>query len=398
MAKVKLYRNLSEAVVALLEAVLEQNLYADKIIEKTFKNHPQWGSRDRRFVAETTYDIIRWCRLLGVVADARDGDYWKLLGAWLVYKNIAIPKWPEFALIDERMIKTNFEQDYPLKIKESIPDWLDEIGYAELGPRWGKELHALNQQAPVALRVNRLKGDRANIQQRLQEEGISTIAPDGFPEALVLAQRRPIFKTKAFKSGLFEVQDVGSQQIAPFLRVAPGMRVIDACAGAGGKTLHLATLMQNKGKIIAMDTEDWKLEELKKRARRAGASNIEARAISGTKAIKRMANSADRLLLDAPCSGLGVLKRNPDAKWKLSVQFLNQVRDSQRKILEGYAAMLKPGGLMVYATCSVLPSENEGQVSGFLSLQKGAYELLEEKHIWPSEGYDGFYMALIKKN
>lgn len=397
MAKVKLYRNLSEAVVGLLVAVFEQNGYSDKIIEKTFKAHPKWGARDRRFVAEATYGIVRWFRLLGVVANAKEGEYWKLLGAWLVYQHIALPKWPEFEPIDERAIKENFCKDYPLRIKESIPDWMDEVGIAELGARWGVELHALNQEAPVVLRVNGLKGDRLNAQRRLQEEDVATVVPENLPTALVLAQRQNIFKTKSFKEGLFEVQDAGSQRIAPFLRVAPGMRVIDACAGAGGKTLHLAALMQNKGRIIAMDTEGWKLEELKKRARRAGASNIETRPINGTKDIKRMVNSADRLLLDAPCSGLGVLKRNPDAKWKLSVQFLEKVKDTQRKILENYAMMLKPGGLMVYATCSVLPSENEHQVSWFLNLQKGVFDLVEEAHSWPSEGYDGFYMALIKK-
>jgi len=394
---VKLYRNLSEAVVALLAAVFEQNGYADKIIEKTFKEHPKWGARDRRFVAEATYGIIRWFRLLGVAVNAAEGQYWKLLGAWLVYKDIEIPKWPEFEFIDAQTIKTNLGHTHPQKIRESIPDWLEELGTAELDARWGTELRALNQEAPVVLRVNMLKGDRINVQRLLQGEDVATVAPKNFPEALVLAQRQNIFKTKTFKEGLFEVQDAGSQRIAPFLRVAPGMRVIDACAGAGGKTLHLAALMQNKGRIIAMDTEGWKLEELKKRARRAGASNIETRAITGTKDIKRMANSADRLLLDAPCSGLGVLKRNPDAKWKLSEQFLEKVKDIQKKILENYAVMLKPGGLMVYATCSVLPSENERQVSFFLDSQKGAFDLVDEEHIWPSEGYDGFYMALIKK-
>ena len=145
-----------------------------------------------------------------------------------------------------------------------------------------------------------------------------------------------------------------------------------------------------------MDTEAWKLEELQKRARRGGVSNMEAKVIESGKTIKRLANSADRLLLDVPCSGIGVLKRNPDAKWKLSVEFLQKIRELQQHIIRDYCDMLKPGGLMVYSTCSILPSENENQVQQFL-LENNRFELVEEKHIYPSEGFDGFYMALLEK-
>lgn len=177
------------------------------------------------------------------------------------------------------------------------------------------------------------------------------------------------------------------------------MRVIDACAGAGGKTLHLAALMENKGSIIALDTHAWKLDSLKKRARRAGAFNIEVRNIENTKTIKRLHNSADRLLLDVPCSGLGVLRRNPDTKWKLSVEQLEELKETQQHILSSYSQMLKAGGKMVYATCSILPSENREQVDKFLQSENGAaFELIEDKTILPqSEGFDGFYMALLEK-
>ena len=147
-----------------------------------------------------------------------------------------------------------------------------------------------------------------------------------------------------------------------------------------------------------MDTEQWKLDELQKRGRRAGVSNMGARTIESGKTIKRLANSADRLLLDVPCSGLGVLKRNPDAKWKLSLDFVNKIKELQQHILHDYCDMLKPGGMMVYSTCSILPSENEGQVQKFLSAKNGAFELLEERHIFPSEGFDGFYMALLRRS
>jgi 16S rRNA (cytosine967-C5)-methyltransferase len=175
------------------------------------------------------------------------------------------------------------------------------------------------------------------------------------------------------------------------------MKAIDACAGAGGKTLHMAALMENKGTIIAMDNAAWKLQELKLRARRNGAHNIRLQEIESTKSIKRLRQSADRVLLDVPCSGLGVLKRNPDAKWKLSEEFLDNVRVAQQQILQEYTQMCKPGGLVVYATCSILPSENRNQVDSFLASEAGkSFELIKDQSISPEAGYDGFYMAQLK--
>jgi 16S rRNA (cytosine967-C5)-methyltransferase len=195
---------------------------------------------------------------------------------------------------------------------------------------------------------------------------------------------------------LFEIQDAASQLVAPFLQVKPGMFVIDACAGAGGKTLHVASLMENKGSILAMDVELNKLQELERRAHRAGVEIIRTKVVDSA-AISKNIGRADRLLLDVPCSGLGVLKRNPDAKWKLSNEFIAEIQKTQAKILSDYSMMLKQGGLMVYATCSILPSENQNQIRKFLNNSGNAFELQDEKVILPSQGYDGFYMACLKK-
>lgn len=397
----RLHRGTSEAVIQSLHLIFEENRYADKVIEKVLKQNPRWGSRDRRFIAETTYDIVRWYRWFRELAQAKGTEFWKLLAVWCVLSDVDLPAWEEFQGVHADAIRERERRDvYTRKIRESIPDWLDELGERELGPeRWAVELSALNEEAPVVLRVNTLKITADQLQSRLREEDVLTLKPGpATPHALVLETRQNVFTTPAFREGLFEVQDAGSQAIAPFLRVEPGMRVIDACAGAGGKTLHLAALMNNKGRIVAMDTEQWKLDELQKRARRAGVSNVETRLIDSGKAIKRLANSADRLLLDVPCSGLGVLKRNPDAKWKLSLPFIEKVKELQQHILQDYCDMLKPGGLMVYSTCSILPSENELQVKNFLSSRQGMFELVDEKHIFPSEGFDGFYMALLRKS
>lgn len=395
----RLHRSTSEAVVQALDAIFGEKRYADKVIEKVLKQNPKWGARDRRFIAETTYDIVRWYLLFKRVADAKGNDYWKLLGAWCLLHGIDLPAWDEFKGLSAGKVKAEeLKARSNRRISESIPDWLDELGERELGKHWEKELHSLNEAADVVLRVNTLKTNRNNLQHELQDTGIETFTDDNFPDALILEERQNVFTSSAFKEGLFEVQDAASQLIAPFMRIEPGMRVIDACAGAGGKSLHIAALMKNKGRIVAMDIEQWKLDELQKRARRAGVSNMEIRIIESSKTIKRLEGSVDRLLLDVPCSGLGVLKRNPDAKWKLSLDFIEKVKALQQHILNDYCLMVKPGGLMVYSTCSILSSENEKQVQEFLTKHPDQFELLEEKRTWPSEGYDGFYMALIQRN
>lgn len=393
----KLFRSTCQAVIDSLTQIFVENRYADKVIEKVLKQNPKWGARDRRFIAETTYDIVRWHRLLKEVTQAGDHDFWTLLAAWCQWRNIDLPPWEEFKLSADGWRVRWQEAQHKRAVRESVPDWLDELGERELGAQWGNELAALNEPASVVLRTNTLKIARKDLINVLAGQKAETEIVIGFKDALTLKQRQNIFLLPAFKDGLFEVQDAGSQAIAPFLEAEPGQRIIDACAGGGGKTLHLAAITQNKGRIIAMDTEEWKLEELKKRARRAGASNIETRVIESSKTIKRLEAAADRLLLDVPCSGLGVLKRNPDAKWKLSLEFIEKVKTIQQNILTEYSTMVKPGGQLVYSTCSLLPSENEKQVQQFLLTAGKDFTLQSERKILPSQGFDGFYMALLKK-
>lgn len=391
----KLYINLANAVTKTLDQIFDERKYADKVIEKVLKSNKKWGARDRKFIAETTYDIVRWYRLLSELT--KSTNPWKLMGAWLLLNEWQLPPWDEFQGLNKKQIEADLKKLKPIrKIYESIPDWLDELGEKELGKLWDKEIHALNETAQVVLRVNKLKTTVHKLTEIFDESEIALNFDQRFPDAIILNERSNIFQHPTFKAGLFEVQDAGSQLIAPFMDVKPGMRVIDACAGAGGKTLHLAALMQNKGRIIAMDTEQWKLDELKKRAARAGADNIETRIIDSAKAIKRLENNADRLLLDVPCSGLGVLKRNPDAKWKLSIEFIEKVKKLQQQILQDYSIMLKPGGILVYSTCSILTGENHNQVKIFLANNPN-FELLEDRLMMPSEGFDGFYMAKLKK-
>jgi len=394
----KLFPNTVNGVVKALEDIFDNNQYADKVIERVLKSNPKWGARDRAFIAESVYEIVRWKRLIQHLSPGQ--DYYQWFGTFWTLQGRTLPDWKEFKGIDSQKIRKKREKISQRSLLQSIPDWLDELGEEQLGDQWEQELESLNKEAEVVLRVNTLKTSRSKLKVQLEELDIATHVVKGYPDALVLQRRKNVFRTPLFKQGLFEVQDASSQMVAAALDVQPGMRVIDACAGAGGKSLHLAALMENKGRILSMDLEAWKLKNTKLRARRAGISIIETKPIEGNKTIKRLHESADRLLLDVPCSGLGVLKRNPDTKWKLSPESIAKVQGIQRDILSQYPSMLKPGGILVYATCSILPSENNRQVAAFLSSPAGqSFDLLEETQVLSHEsGFDGFYIAkMIKK-
>lgn len=402
----RLHRNLVFATIDTLSSIFNEGKYADKEIAKTLKRDKRWGSRDRSFIAETTYDIVRWKRLYAEIAEVKEPfsreNLFRLFAVWATLRGIKLPDWKQIETTPTRRIKGKFDELSQIrKFRESIPDWLDELGVEELGEeKWTKEIAELNEQAPVILRTNTLKTTKRDLRNQLQEEDIDAKYIQGYPLALELEERANVFKTKAFKDGWFEVQDASSQLVSDFLDVQPGMRIVDTCAGAGGKSLQLAAIMENKGQIIALDIFSNKLKELKRRAKRAGAHNIETRLIDNNKVIKKLHNSADRVLIDAPCSGLGVLSRNPDAKWKLQPEFIKTIQETQADLLDRYSKIMKDDGKMVYATCSILPSENQKQVQAFLQREAGKdFKLVKEKIVLAHEsGYDGFYMAQLEKS
>ncbi len=398
----KVHRILVEAVISGLEQIFIEGRYADKVIERILKSNNKWGARDRAYIAENTYEIVRWWRLINFVGDNNEtninkGSLWHLFGVWQVLKGAEYPAWTEFKNVKPSLIfkrKEDAQKDLP--IAQSIPDWLNELGKEQLGEAWADEITALNKPAALIIRVNTLKTSRQKLLQELSKLEIKAEPLSDYPDAIKLFKRSNLFANSLFKAGLFEVQDASSQKVASFLDVKPGMHVIDACAGAGGKTLHLSALMESKGRIVSLDTELWKLEELRKRAKRAGAQNIETHLIENN-IINKLKNSADRVLLDVPCSGLGVIKRNPDAKWKLKPEFIDNIRSTQQKIITEYADMVKLGGQLVYATCSILPIENTQQVEIFLQ-QNSSFEMVKQEIVSPNDsGFDGFYMALLKK-
>lgn len=399
--KILPYKNLFIGITETLNHIFFEQKYADRELQKTLKSNPKWGSKDRAFIAETVYDTIRWKRMIeaSMGKEIAADNLWEFVGTWFALNDEKLPYWDEFKKVNQKDIlkRNHAATESSFAVKASIPDWLHELGKSELGNQWETEIDVMNVPSPTVIRVNTLKTDRKTLQKKLKEEGFESEILSKYPDALQMADKSNVFKSEAFKNGWFEIQDAGSQLISPYLNVEPGMRVVDACAGAGGKTLHLAALMENKGQIYALDIHEWKLLELKKRAKRNGAQNIQNKIIESTKAIKKMENTADRLLIDAPCSGLGVLSRNPDAKWKLSLEFIEKIKQEQQKILNDYSKIVKPGGAMVYATCSILPSENQHQVQEFLS-QHPEFKFIREKQLLPSQtGFDGFYMAYLEK-
>lgn len=406
----KLYKGLIEAVAQATHDIFSDKRQADRVVEKLLKSNPKWGSRDRAFLAENIYEIVRWWRLIKYAAAlekvTQPEHFWRMVGVWQIIKpthmhletDNMLPDWPEFADIDTEIVMQRYAKGLEVrKIAQSIPDWMDETGENELGAeKWEKEITALNQQAPVVLRVNTLKSSINEVKSFFGVDQVETVA--GIPDALTLKKRQNVSANEAFKKGFFEVQDAGSQLIPPFLDIRPGQTVIDACAGAGGKTLQIAALMQNKGNIISLDIEHFKLEELQKRAERNGVKILTTGLIKNEQSVKDLTEKADRLLLDVPCSGLGVLRRNPDTKWKLQPGFLTTIRNVQWQILSNYSKMVKRGGKMVYATCSLLPSESEDQVTRFVMENKDRWRLMDERRTSVAdEGYDGFYMAMLER-
>jgi 16S rRNA (cytosine967-C5)-methyltransferase len=409
VSTLKLYKGLIEATVQALQQIFSDKQQADRVVERLLKSNPKWGARDRAFLAENIYEIVRWWRLIKFSASlekvTQPEHFWKIVGTWQVIKpshlhletDNLLPEWAEFADINPETVLSRYQEALKVrKIAQSIPDWIDEVGERELGEKWEKEITALNNQAPFVLRVNTLKSDMQAVISVFGEDKVEMVAE--VPTAIVLKKRQNVFGQDAFKKGFFEVQDAGSQLIPAFLDLKPGQTVIDACAGAGGKTLQIASLLQNKGNIIALDIEDYKLEELQKRATRNGVKILTTGLTKSDATVKEFLEKADRLLLDVPCSGLGVLRRNPDTKWKLQPAFLNTIRNTQWHILSTYSKMVKRGGKMVYATCSLLPSESEDQVTRFVMEFGDKWRLMNERRTSVAdEGYDGFYMALLER-
>ncbi len=348
----------------LLGAVLRFDQPADAVVSSFFRQHRSLGQRERHALAETVYTVLRRRPLLQHLAQS---------GAGLLERRLALLGWqgsedffdgaltpPETEWLER--VRGVAAGSLPEQLRHNLPDWLAEALKSALGDEQFWALVAsLDTAAPLDLRVNALRAKREEVRTALAGAGIETQPTPHSPWGLRVAGKPAISKLDVFMRGDVEVQDEGSQLLALLTEARRGEMVVDFCAGAGGKTLALGAMMRNTGRLYAFDVSGHRLDALKPRLARSGLSNVYAVQIAHERdeRIERLAGKIDRVLVDAPCSGLGTLRRNPDLKWRQSPQTIDALRNGQTTILDSAARLLKSGGRLVYATCSLLQAENE---------------------------------------
>jgi 16S rRNA (cytosine967-C5)-methyltransferase len=403
----------------LLDTILTGTMPADAQMERYFRAHPNMGVRDRGEVAETVYACLRERRVLAHIAGSDTDTRGIVLACLLRQGHSARALEPLAPDSDIRTLagraRTLDSSALPVAVRANLPDWLAERLELQIGAEAMLALaESLNRPAPVDLRINTFKGDRETVRERLASEGHPAEPTPYAPDGLRRLERTPLFRTQCFRDGLFEIQDEGSQLISLLLEPRRYEMVVDFCAGAGGKTLHLGALMANTGTLYAFDTSAARLERLKPRLRRSGLQNVRSVLIAHERdaRVVRLQGKIDRVLVDAPCSGTGTLRRNPDIKWR-PIDLERLVAEQQR-ILTAAATLVKPGGRLVYATCSLLREENDGVTGTFLAAHPQfrtvpVTEILVRRHI-PlamadpalrlsplAHGTDGFYALVLER-
>jgi 16S rRNA (cytosine967-C5)-methyltransferase len=354
----------------LLRAVLKLDTPADGVVSAFFRHYRSLGPRERHTLAETAYAVLRQRLLFQHLAQSGSGALerrFAILG-WQgneTFLRGALEAHEQQWLAQARAVDRS---TLPDKLRHNLPEWLagalrEQVAEDEFWPL----VDALNEPAPLDLRVNAMKAKREDVQAALKAEGIESAPTPYSPWGLRLPTKPALTRLEIFKQGDIEVQDEGSQLLALLTGAARGEMVVDFCAGAGGKTLALGAMMRNTGRLYAFDTSGHRLDALKPRLARSGLSNVYPAQIAHERddRIKRLAGKIDRVLVDAPCSGLGTLRRNPDLKWRQSPKAVEELRVKQAAILDSAARLLRSGGRLVYATCSLLQAENEDIAATF---------------------------------
>ncbi len=360
---------LLEACAELVRLTLQFDHPADAVVSRFFREHRNLGPRERTTLAETVYTVLRKKNLFDHFAPSGSGPRERRL-AILGFHGAG--DFLRSALSAQEINWLNQCQEIKVddlleRHRHNLPEWLVLPLKDQLGAEFWPLVEALNQGAGLDLRVNTLKAKRAEVQKALAEAGIQAVNTPYSPWGLRIAGKPALNKHPAFVQGDYEVQDEGSQLLALLLDAKRGEMVVDFCAGAGGKTLAIGATMRNTGRLYAFDTSAHRLDAFKARLKRSGLSNVHPAAIAHERdeRIKRLAGKIDRVLVDAPCSGLGTLRRNPDLKWRQNPQSVQELTVLQTAILQGAARLVKAGGRLVYATCSVLPQENEAIAAAF---------------------------------
>jgi 16S rRNA (cytosine967-C5)-methyltransferase len=424
------------AAIDILAAIDTGERPADDISADYFRRRRYIGAKDRAHIAGHVYTVLRhrpaldwWTRRYPVEIGPRSRVLAALVLAegWRPEVVTACCDGDRFrpsplAEAEERLVRglathTLRHPEMPRAVANDLPDWLEPYLERVFGEGLEREVAGFNAAAAIDLRVNLLKADRETARQALAAEGISAEPTPWSPVGLRLAERVPLGGLSAFKEGLVEVQDEGSQITALLADARPGMRVVDFCAGAGGKTLALAAGMANRGKLVACDVSARRLERAVRRLRRAGVGNVERRVLTGErdKWVKRHAGGFDRVLVDAPCLGTGTWRRNPGDKWRVTPEDLADLIVRQQEILSSAARLVRPGGRLVYATCSVLREEDEAQAEAFLAAEP-AFSVVPAARAWNEtigghspagerylrltparHGTDGFFVTIFER-
>jgi 16S rRNA (cytosine967-C5)-methyltransferase len=413
---------LLELSTDLIHKVMQFDTPADRVVSDFFRFHRALGPRERNTLAETTYTVLRQRLLYQHLAQSGKGEMERRLAllGWqgnAAFLRAALTE-PELHWMEQ--VDTIDRATLPDKLRHNLPEWLAELLQAELGDEFWPLVNSLNAPAGLDLRVNAFKAKRDDVQAALKAGGLLSEITPYSPLGLRLQGKPALNKLDSFTRGDVEVQDEGSQLLALLVDAKRGEMVADFCAGAGGKTLALGAAMRNTGRLYAFDTSGHRLAALKPRLARSGLSNVYPAQIAHERddRIKRLSGKLDRVLVDAPCSGLGTLRRNPDLKWRQSPKSIEEMRIKQAAILASAARLLKPGGRLVYATCSLLKAENEDIALAFTEANQGVFkvlpvaEALSKAHVdqaeslvhgdflrlWPHRhATDGFFAAAWEK-
>ncbi len=414
-----------QTAIEAVAAVFQTPRPADAVLSAFFRARRFIGSKDRSAIAEEVYAVLRaharlgwWTEKVGLPHDARSQVLiWSMLDGVdfpHIHEICSGGQYAPAALTPEeakalRKLEgaTLDHPEMPTAIKYECPDWAEAGLRARFGNEFYRELSAMLSAAPLDLRINLLKCDRETALKALAEEGIKATATKYSPLGIRVEGRPALGSSKSFKAGLVEIQDEGSQLVAGLVDAKPGEQVVDFCAGAGGKTLAIAAAMRNKGRVIACDVLEKRLGRAAERFRRAGLFNIETRPLSSERDpwVKRHKGMFDRVLVDAPCSGVGVWRRNPDSRWRVLGPGLSELVPLQQSILESASRLVKPGGRLVYATCSMLNEENAGQIEKFVaahpdfSVVKCGLDGTDYLELTPARHQtDGFFSAVLERS
>lgn len=400
------------STIDLLDRIFQARIPMDNVCGDFFRPRRYIGSKDRKDIVERIYWIMRhrarlewWLDKLGLERSPRNYVLLAVKAEGAVAEHLFTGEkhQPEPLTQEEKQALTSFDTitspDMPEAVRLECPDWAYDTLKELFGKAFEAEMIAMQEAAPLHLRVNTLKSTLQKATELLAAQNVEVKPSRYAPNGVCLTSKAFLSTTKAFSKGHVEIQDEGSQLIAHLCGVKPGMRVMDYCAGAGGKTLALAADMENKGSIVAMDIDARRLERGKRRYRKAGVHNVELRCIAEDahkKWFKRQKETFDVVLVDAPCSSSGTWRRNPDLRWNFYGPSLEEIKTLQHDILEKVAKCVKPGGRLVYATCSLLPEENEVQVEAFLEAHP-EFTSISVSDIWDLENppqIEGPYMRL----